>query len=66
MKNFQPRRQAGTKPRQGDPVRSAQEKTLRVGVIDVAIMQSLTSDWDVKELGKDYGMAVVDDVTMFR
>jgi superfamily II DNA or RNA helicase len=31
------------------------------GIIDVAIMQSLTSDHEVKECVKDYGMVIVDE-----
>lgn len=36
------------------------------GFVDIAIMQSLVSDGQVKDLVKDYGMVIVDDAITCR
>ena len=51
----------GRKPRQGLIGQIGAGKDNLSGIIDVAIMQSLTNGWDVKECVKDYGMVVVDE-----
>lgn len=54
-------KERGRKPRQSPIGQIGAGKENAGGIIDVAIMQSLTNGGEVKEFVKDYGMVIIDE-----